>query len=115
RHTPDSRGDGARAGRARCARGGPGGGPGEPLPHLTGVAPFRHVVLQVGPGVFVPRPETELLAGWAVDEARSAVGSGTASPVVVDLGTGSGAIARSVADEVPFADVHAVELDERAH
>jgi release factor glutamine methyltransferase len=79
------------------------------------VAPFRHVVLQVGPGVFVPRPETELLAGWAVDAARSAVGSGTASPVVVDLGTGSGAIARSVADEVPFADVHAVELDERAH
>jgi release factor glutamine methyltransferase len=72
-------------------------------------------VLQVGPGVFVPRPETELLAGWAVDAARSAVGSGTASPVVVDLGTGSGAIARSVADEVPFADVHAVELDERAH
>jgi release factor glutamine methyltransferase len=65
--------------------------------------------------VFVPRPETELLAGWAVDAARSAVGSGTASPVVVDLGTGSGAIARSVADEVPFADVHAVELDERAH
>lgn len=87
----------------------------EPLQHLTGVAPFRHVVLQVGPGVFVPRPETELLAGWAVDAARSAVGSGTASPVVVDLGTGSGAIARSVADEVPFADVHAVELDERAH
>ena len=87
----------------------------EPLQQLTGVAPFRHVVLQVGPGVFVPRPETELLAGWAVDAARSAVGSGTASPVVVDLGTGSGAIARSVADEVPFADVHAVELDERAH
>jgi len=87
----------------------------EPLQHLTGVAPFRHVVLQVGPGVFVPRPETELLAGWAVDAARSAVGSGTASPVVLDLGTGSGAIARSVADEVPFADVHAVELDERAH
>ena len=83
-----------------------------PLQHLTGVAHFRHVELQVGPGVFVPRPETELLAGWAVERARAA--SPDAS-VVVDLGTGSGAIARSVAHEVPRARVYAVELDERAH
>ena len=41
----------------------------EPLQHLTGVAHFRRVELLVGPGVFVPRPETELLAGWAVEEA----------------------------------------------
>jgi release factor glutamine methyltransferase len=82
----------------------------EPLQHLTGVAWFRHVELLVGPGVFVPRPETELLAGWAVDAA-----SGVETPVVVDLGTGSGAIAKAVADEVPSAQVHAVELDERAH
>jgi release factor glutamine methyltransferase len=82
----------------------------EPLQHLTGSAAFRHVELQVGPGVFVPRPETELLAGWAVAEAAS-----TPEPVVVDLGTGSGAIAKSVADEVPAARVHAVELDEAAH
>jgi len=41
----------------------------EPLQHLTGVAHFRHVELQVGPGVFVPRPETELLAGWAIEQA----------------------------------------------
>jgi release factor glutamine methyltransferase len=82
----------------------------EPLQHLTGVAHFRHVELLVGPGVFVPRPETELLAGWAVERA-----SGLVSPVVVDLGTGSGAIAKAVADEAPHARVHAVELDEGAH
>ena len=85
----------------------------EPLQHLTGRAYFRHVELAVGPGVFVPRPETELLAGWVVDQARG-LGSSRA-PVVVDLGTGSGAIAKAVADEVPHARVHAVELDEAAH
>ena len=82
----------------------------EPLQHLTGIAWFRHVELLVGPGVFVPRPETELLAGWAVEAA-----SPLERPVVVDLGTGSGAIAKAVADEVPAARVYAVELDERAH
>ncbi|QYJ05624.1 peptide chain release factor N(5)-glutamine methyltransferase [Nocardioides panacisoli] len=85
----------------------------EPLQHLTGVAAFRHVELAVGPGVFVPRPETELLAGWAI-EAATAPGL-TGPPVVVDLCTGSGAIARAIADEVPEARVHAVELDEAAH
>ena len=91
----------------------------EPLQHLTGSAAFRHVELAVGPGVFVPRPETELLAGWAVEQARavstrSTSAAGPASgraPVVVDLCTGSGAIALCVATEVPAADVHAVELD----
>jgi release factor glutamine methyltransferase len=83
----------------------------EPLQHLTGTAAFRHVELYVGPGVFVPRPETELLAGWAIERARTA---GDA-PVVVDLCTGSGAIARSIVDEVPGAQVHAVELDEAAY
>ncbi|GAB3786543.1 peptide chain release factor N(5)-glutamine methyltransferase [Nocardioides ungokensis] len=82
----------------------------EPLQHLTGVAGFRHVELRVGPGVFVPRPETELLAGWAIEQA-----SGLEAPVLVDLCTGSGAIARALADEVPGASVHAVELDEAAH
>ena len=77
----------------------------EPLQHLTGTAAFRHVELAVGPGVFVPRPETELLAGWAIEQARSA----EHTPVVVDLCTGSGAIAAAVKDEVPHADVHAVE------
>ena len=82
----------------------------EPLQHLTGRAYFRHVELAVGPGVFVPRPETELLAGWAVERAGL-----LDAPVVVDLGTGSGAIAKAVADELPHARVHAVEMDEAAH
>ncbi|GAA3824922.1 peptide chain release factor N(5)-glutamine methyltransferase [Nocardioides panacisoli] len=89
----------------------------EPLQHLTGVAYFRHVELAVGPGVFVPRPETELLAGWAIDQltapTRLELRDGPA--VVVDLCTGSGAIAKAIVDEVPGAEVHAVELDEAAH
>jgi release factor glutamine methyltransferase len=87
----------------------------EPLQHLTGSAAFRHVELQVGPGVFVPRPETELLAGWAIDRAREAGQRSGESPAVVDLCCGSGAIALSIADEVPGARVHAVELDPGAH
>ncbi len=82
----------------------------EPLQHLTGTAYFRHVELAVGPGVFVPRPETELLAGWAIELAGA-----VAEPVVVDLCTGSGAIAKAVADELPQARVYAVELDPGAH
>lgn len=79
----------------------------EPLQHITGVVGFRYLDLAVGPGVFVPRPETEVVAGLAIDLARSA----GPSPVVVDLCSGSGAIALSVAHEVPEASVHAVELD----
>jgi release factor glutamine methyltransferase len=94
----------------------------EPLQHLTGVAHFRYVELAVGPGVFVPRPETELLAGWAIDRcirwssSRSDEGA-TAyrDPIVVDLCTGSGAIAKAIADEVPEARVYAVELDDSAY
>jgi release factor glutamine methyltransferase len=86
-----------------------------PLQHLTGSAGFRYVDLEVGPGVFVPRPETELLAGWAVEQASAVLSSGRSTPpVVVDLCTGSGAIALSVVHEVPRAQVHAVELDEQA-
>ena len=81
-----------------------------PLQHLTGRAGFRHVDLEVGPGVFVPRPETEVLAGWAVDAAQE-----RSEPRVVDLCTGSGAIALSIVHEVPSAVVHAVELDDVAH
>jgi release factor glutamine methyltransferase len=80
-----------------------------PLQHLVGTAAFRFVDLEVGPGVFVPRPETEVLAGWAVDQAALAE-----NPVVVDLCTGSGAIALAIVHEVPGATVHAVELDEPA-
>ncbi|SEO91345.1 peptide chain release factor N(5)-glutamine methyltransferase [Trujillonella endophytica] len=77
-----------------------------PLQHLTGRAAFRHLELAVGPGVFVPRPETEQLVEWAL--ARLA---GVPEPVVVDLGTGSGAIALSLAHEHPGARVTAVERD----
>ncbi len=77
----------------------------EPLQHLLGRAWFRRVELAVGPGVFVPRPETEVVAGAAIDEARR-----LHRPVVVDLCTGSGAIALAVVDECSHAEVHAVEL-----
>ncbi|MBT1003114.1 peptide chain release factor N(5)-glutamine methyltransferase [Paenarthrobacter sp. DKR-5] len=77
-----------------------------PLQHITGKAYFRHLELHVGPGVFIPRPETESVVQLALDWIGS---SGLAAPVVVDLGTGSGAIAGSVAQEVPQARVHAVE------
>jgi len=80
-----------------------------PLQHLTGSTAFRFVDLEVGPGVFIPRPETEVLAGWAVEQAVL-----VDEPVVVDLCTGSGAIALSIVQEVPGAVVHAVELDEPA-
>lgn len=89
----------------RCAR--------VPLQHLTGTAGFRYLELAVGPGVFVPRPETEVLAGWAVEQATRVRDEGRV-PVVVDLCTGSGAIALAVATEVPQAQVHAVELDAAA-
>nr|WP_246315932.1 peptide chain release factor N(5)-glutamine methyltransferase [Kineococcus aurantiacus] len=81
-----------------------------PLQHLTGRAGFRALDLHVGPGVFVPRPETETVAELAVVAACA-----VPSPVVVDLCTGSGAIALAVATEVPGARVHAVELDPMAH
>ncbi|RZU61675.1 peptide chain release factor N(5)-glutamine methyltransferase [Zhihengliuella halotolerans] len=84
-----------------------------PLQHLTGVAHFRHLDLAVGPGVFVPRPETETLAQLGIDAARAAVAA-TGGATVVDLGTGSGAVAAAIASEVPAAVVHAVELSEHA-
>jgi release factor glutamine methyltransferase len=84
-----------------------------PLQHLTGMTGFRNLELAVGPGVFVPRAETELSAGLAVEAARRLVDDG-GEALVVDLCTGSGAIALSVADEVPRARVVAVELDPAA-
>jgi release factor glutamine methyltransferase len=84
-----------------------------PLQHLTGTTGFRNLELAVGPGVFIPRAETELSAGLAVEAATQLVAAGI-DPLVVDLCTGSGAIALSVADEVPQARVVAVELDPEA-
>jgi release factor glutamine methyltransferase len=81
-----------------------------PLQHLTGVAYFRHLELAVGPGVFVPRPETELL----VDAAIAYLKNIPAPRNAVDLCSGSGAIALSIALEVPGTIVLAVELSEDA-
>lgn len=78
----------------------------EPLQHITGRAAFRSLELAVGPGVFVPRPETEQVAQFAIDALRSVAAP---EPVAVDLGTGSGAIALALATEVPHARVFAVE------
>ncbi|RNI20907.1 peptide chain release factor N(5)-glutamine methyltransferase [Flexivirga caeni] len=80
-----------------------------PLQHLTGVAPFRGLELRVGPGVFVPRPETEMIVDAVLAEV-----AGTAAQVV-DLCTGSGAIALAIKQEAPAACVAAVELDPLAH
>ncbi len=76
----------------------------EPLQHILGRAPFRHVELAVGPGVFIPRPETELLVDAVLPTLRAA-----GAPVAVDLCAGSGALALAVADEVPGSRGYAVE------
>lgn len=79
---------------------------GEPVQHLTGRAYFRHVELAVGPGVFIPRPETELMVGWALDQLAR-----RSSRRVVELCAGSGAITAALADELGGLELHAVELD----
>jgi release factor glutamine methyltransferase len=76
----------------------------EPLQYLTGSAPFRFISVAVGPGVFIPRPETELLVDAVLPALRR-----TSSPLVVDLCSGSGALALAVANEIPGARVVAVE------
>lgn len=78
----------------------------EPLQHITGRAPFRSLELNVGPGVFVPRPETEGVAQLAIDALKAMAGP---EPIGIDLGTGSGAIALAMATEVPHARVFACE------
>ena len=83
----------------------------KPLQHITGKAPFRYLELNVGPGVFIPRPETELVAGAAITWLNQ-----LSQPikVAVDLCTGSAAIAIAIATECPDTQVYAVELNEPA-
>ncbi|MET8430400.1 peptide chain release factor N(5)-glutamine methyltransferase [Nocardia sp. NPDC004860] len=83
-----------------------------PLQHLTGTAAMGEIDLAVGPGVFVPRPETELLFAWALAQLE-ALGH-EHQPIVVDLCTGSGALALAIAHARPDVQVHAVELDTEA-
>ena len=91
-------------GRALCQR-----CAGTPVQHLTGEQAFRGIVLDVRPGVFIPRPETEVLVGTALDQLE-----GNDAPVVVDVGTGTGAIALAVKDERPDAKVFATDLSPEA-
>jgi release factor glutamine methyltransferase len=89
-------------GRALCRR-----CTGVPLQHLTGEQGFRRLLLEVRPGVFVPRPETETVVGVALELTQD-------EPVVVDLCTGSGAIALAIADERPGATVFATDRSAEA-
>ena len=82
----------------------------EPLQHVLGTSPFRHVTLRVGPDALVPRPETELLAEWALELLPSTL----PSPLVIDLGTGTGCIACAIAWERPGARVIGLEASPRA-
>ena len=82
---------------------------GMPLQYVTGEMPFRHLVVHVEPGVFIPRPETEVLVDVALEHL-----SGIDEPLVVDLCTGSGCVAVSIASEHPGARVWAVDLSEMA-
>ncbi|BCN48489.1 release factor glutamine methyltransferase [Prescottella equi] len=82
-----------------------------PLQHITGSTAMGNVSLEVGPGVFVPRPETELLLAWALAHLEA---SGRRAPVVLDLCTGTGALALAIAHARPDAVVHAVELQPQA-
>ncbi|MCW4386658.1 peptide chain release factor N(5)-glutamine methyltransferase [Salinibacterium sp. SYSU T00001] len=84
----------------------------EPLQHITGRAAFRSLELAVGPGVFVPRPETEQVVQLAIDALNA---SATPEPIAVDLGSGSGAIALAMATEVPRARVFAAENSPEAY
>jgi release factor glutamine methyltransferase len=83
----------------------------EPLQHVVGTTGFRRLEIAVGPGALVPRPETELLVDAVLNCVRAA---GLARPRLVDLGTGTGALALALADECPSATVWAVERDPSA-
>ncbi len=102
--TPEQRAEIDRLAARRAA--------GEPLQHLTGVAYFRLDELAVGPGVFIPRPETEEMVGWAL---KALAGRPVGSRRVVELCAGSGAITAALSTELGGVELHAVELSPEAH
>lgn len=88
---------------------------GIPLQHLTGVSHFRHVSVAVGPGVFIPRPETEVMTGWAIERLRERIAA-HGPQRVVELCAGSAAISLALADELgDDVSITAVELSPDAH
>lgn len=86
---------------------------GEPLAYLLGVQPFRGLDLQVSPAVLVPRPDTEVLVDWALELLTREL-SGRPAPQVVDLGTGSGAVALAIKHAMPTAQVTATDASAAA-
>lgn len=83
-----------------------------PLQHLTGKAAFRSIELDVGPGVFIPRPETEFLTQLVIDEVLE---NPAQAPLVVEFCAGSAAISLAIVNEITHAEVIAVELETNAH
>lgn len=89
----------------------------EPVQHIVGHAPFRFMDVEVGPGVFIPRPETELLIDATLEYVSSLPShhDGVAESVrIVDLCAGSGVLGLAAATEIPHSEVWAVELSEKA-
>lgn len=82
---------------------------GEPIQYITGIARFFGMDFKVGPGVLIPRPETEELVDWILKDAGD-----TSDLSILDIGTGSGCIAISLARSLPFPDVTAIDFSEKA-
>ena len=87
---------------------------GEPLQYVTGEMPFRHIVLHCERGVLIPRPETEVLVDAALDGVDAAVAAGVETVRVLEIGTGTGCIALSLASERPGTRVVATDTSEGA-
>lgn len=88
---------------------------GVPFQYVIGQAWFGDLLLHVGPGVLIPRPETEELAQWIEDCLRAeSLPGNSAPPKILDIGTGSGCIALHIAHEIPTAEVHAADVSGRA-
>jgi release factor glutamine methyltransferase len=85
-----------------------------PVQHITGKSFFRNLILSVSPDVLIPRPETEELVAWIVDDIKSLQGEDKSNLKIWDIGTGSGAISISLAGEITNARVYATDISEKA-